>query len=108
MTLIVGTNGKFVIEPLPVVNRIRLHVLGISQSNTLLPALSFRVFESRLFSGGEPREFEPSQAIIDDVTGDGADDLILLCHDRALLYPQMTEDSAAASQQPPPPPLDKK
>lgn len=85
-----------------------LDVLGISQSNTLLPALSFRVFESRLFSGGEPREFEPSQAIIDDVTGDGADDLILLCHDRALLYPQMTEDSAAASQQPPPPPLDKK
>ncbi|MSR70063.1 MAG: hypothetical protein EXS17_06945 [Phycisphaerales bacterium] len=73
-----------------------LEVLGVSQSNTLLPALSFRVFESRLFSGGEPREFEPSQAIVKDVTGDGADDLLLMCHDRILLYPQMTATSAAA------------
>ncbi len=74
-----------------------LDVLGIGQSQTLIPALSFRVFESRLFSGGEPREFEPSQAIIRDVTGDGADDLVLMCHDRILLYPQMTKESAAAS-----------
>ena len=70
-----------------------LDVLGVSRANTLLPAISFRVFESRLFSGGEPREFEPSQAIIDDLTGDGADDLVLMCHDRILLYPQMTKDS---------------
>ena len=74
-----------------------LDVLGISQSHTLLPALSFRVFESRLFSGGEPREFEPSQAIIQDVSGDGSNDLILMCHDRILLYPQMTKASAAAT-----------
>ncbi|MSR43892.1 MAG: hypothetical protein EXS15_00830 [Phycisphaerales bacterium] len=74
-----------------------LDVLGVSAANILLPAVSFRVFESRLFSGGEPREFEPSQAMIDDVTGDGADDLILMCHDRILLYPQMTETSSAQS-----------
>ena len=78
-----------------------LDVLGISKSHTLLPALSFRVFESRLFSGGEPREFEPSQAIIQDVSGDGANDLILMCHDRILLYPQMTKASAAAAAAPP-------
>ncbi len=75
-----------------------LQVLGVSQSKTLLPAVSFRVYESRLFSGGEPRVFEPSQAMIEDVTGDGADDLLLMCHDRILLYPQMTQASAAAAQ----------
>lgn len=77
-----------------------LQVLGVSESKTLLPAVSFRVFESRLFSGGEPRVFEPSQALIEDVTGDGADDLMLMCHDRILLYPQMTQASAAAAQAP--------
>ncbi len=71
-----------------------LEVLGVSQAKSLLPAVSFRVFESRLFSGGEPREFEPSQALIEDVTGDGAADLILMCHDRILLYPQMTQASS--------------
>ncbi len=80
-----------------------LDVLGISQSHTLLPALSFRVFESRLFSGGEPREFEPSQAIIKDVSGDGSNDLILMCHDRILLYPQMTKTSATAAAAATPP-----
>ena len=46
------------------------------------------MFESRIFQGGEPREFEPSMAIVADVTGDGADDIVLLCHDRVLIYPQ--------------------
>ena len=77
-----------------------LDILGVSQGRNLLPAASFRVFESRLFSGGEPREFEPSQAIIADVTGDGSDDLILMCHDRILLYPQMTPSSAAGAATP--------
>lgn len=66
-----------------------LDILAISESMKLMPAQSFKIFESRLFSGGEPREFEPSQVIISDVTGDGAEDVILMCHDRVLLYPQM-------------------
>jgi len=53
-----------------------------------VPITRFKVFESRLFQGGEPREFEPSIALIADLTGDGADDVVLLCHDRVLLYPQ--------------------
>jgi hypothetical protein len=47
-----------------------------------------------MFSGGEPKEFQPSQVVVLDVTGDGADDVILLCHDRVLVYPQMTKDGA--------------
>ena len=50
-----------------------------------------RRFNTRFFTGGDSREFEPSQALIVDVTGDGANDLVLLAHDRILLYPQMTD-----------------
>jgi len=65
-----------------------LGVLSFSESGRLVPVTRFTVFESRLFQGGEPREFEPSMAVVDDVTGDGAADIVLLCHDRVLLYPQ--------------------
>jgi len=67
-----------------------LQVLTFTEAGRLLPAMSFQVFESRLFSGGEPRQFEPSQCEIADVTGDGANDLVLVAHDRLLIYPQMT------------------
>jgi len=77
-----------------------LDILAVSEGMKLMPAQSFRIFESRLFSGGEPREFEPSQVIIADVTGDGAEDVILMCHDRVLLYPQMRAEGAAASRTP--------
>lgn len=58
-----------------------------SPEGTLIPADRWKVFEQRTFRGntsfGEPRE-----AIIDDFTGDGRNDLVLLVHDRVLLYPQ--------------------
>jgi hypothetical protein len=67
-------------------------ILTVDPTERLRHALGFTVYESRLFSGGSTREYEPSQAIIADVTGDGAADLLLLCHDRVLLYPQMTQE----------------
>jgi hypothetical protein len=63
-------------------------ILSFSDQGRLHPMSSFKIFESKIFSAGEPREFEPRQAIIADVSGDGADDLILLTHDRILVYPQ--------------------
>ncbi|GAB4550150.1 MAG: hypothetical protein Tsb0013_11760 [Phycisphaerales bacterium] len=65
-------------------------VFAFSSSRKLYFATEFKVFESRLFSRGDSRSFEPSAAIIADVTGDGADDLILEVHDRYIIYPQMT------------------
>lgn len=70
-------------------------IFTFTESEQLLYATGFQVFESQLFSGGEPREFQPSEGHIADVTGDGRNDLILLCHDRVLIYPQMTRDNAA-------------
>lgn len=65
-------------------------IFTFTETGHMLYAIGFKVFESKIFSGGEPREFEPSEAYIADVTGDGANDLILLAHDRVLIYPQMT------------------
>lgn len=54
----------------------------------MLYAMGFKIFESRIFSGGEPREWQPSQVIISDLTNDGMNDVLLLSHDRLILYTQ--------------------
>jgi len=64
-------------------------VFTVTASRRLLLATEFKVFESRLFGRGDTREFEPSAAIIADLTGDGLQDLVLQVHDRYLVYPQM-------------------
>ncbi|MCA9296654.1 MAG: VCBS repeat-containing protein, partial [Phycisphaerales bacterium] len=66
-------------------------IFTFTETDQMLFATGFKVYESRLFSGGETREYQPSQAIIADLTGDGALDLVLLAHDRVLLYPQATQ-----------------
>jgi hypothetical protein len=73
-------------------------IFTFTEARRMLYATGFKVFESKLFSGGEPREYEPSECHIADLTGDGADDLILLSHDRVLIYPQMTPAAAKTVQ----------
>ena len=51
--------------------------------------LHFRVFETDEHQQGRKGEaLEPREAIVADVTGDGKKDLLLLVHDRVLIYPQ--------------------
>ena len=51
--------------------------------------MHFRVFEEKRFSSTRPTgSIEPREALIADVTNDGRADLILLAHDRVLVYPQ--------------------
>jgi len=52
-------------------------IFTLSASRKLYLATEFQVFESRLFNRGESREFEPSAAILSDLSGDGETDLIL-------------------------------
>ena len=66
-------------------------IFTLSSDRKLHYVTGFQVFESKIFSGGDAREYEPSEVYIADVTGDGADDLVLLSHDRVLIYPQMAE-----------------
>jgi hypothetical protein len=64
-------------------------IFTFSASRRLFFATEFEVFESRLFQGGESRSFEPSYAALADLTGDGAQDIMLEVHDRLIIYPQM-------------------
>ncbi len=52
--------------------------------------LYFKVFEiDQHFQGQRGPPQEPRETVIADVTGDGRNDLILLVHDRVLVYPQL-------------------
>jgi len=68
--------------------RQRLDLATFAENGSMLPATGFPIFETKIFSAGEVREFEPHQMLVADVTGDGRSDLVLLCHDRVLVYPQ--------------------
>jgi hypothetical protein len=72
-------------------------ILTFSASRKVYPATEFKVFESRLFTRGESREMEPSEAIVTDCTGDKKDDLLLVVHDRVIIYPQMTGAGGTAA-----------
>lgn len=54
----------------------------------LVPANRWPVFEERTFRSRRNDLPEPREAVIADVTGDGKNDLIVLVHDRILVYPQ--------------------
>lgn len=68
-------------------------IFTFSAARKLYLATEFEVFESRLFTRGSAREYEPSAALIADLTGDGKDDLALVVHDRVIVMPQMTEET---------------
>ncbi len=54
----------------------------------LVAANRWPIFEERTFRSRRGDLAEPREAVIADVTGDGRNDLIVLVHDRLLLYPQ--------------------
>ncbi|MFW6125332.1 MAG: FG-GAP repeat domain-containing protein, partial [Pirellulales bacterium] len=54
----------------------------------LLPAMHFKVFEKKSLARAPSGGLEPREAVAADVTGDGRTDLILLVHDRLIVYPQ--------------------
>ena len=63
-------------------------IFTYNKSGDMLHARGFQIFESKMFSGGDGREYQPNQLIITALTGDGKHDGVMLGHDRVLLYPQ--------------------
>ena len=61
------------------------------------PALGFPVFEKKTFSGGG-RGVEPRAILVRDFNGDGLDDVVLLIHDRWIMYPQQSMETAEDSR----------
>ena len=65
-----------------------LDVVVFDRDNQLLPVTRWQVFEERSFRGQRGTGNEPREAMIFDVTGDKKNDLIVVVHDRILVYPQ--------------------
>lgn len=58
------------------------------KNRKLVPGDRWQVFEQHTFRGTQNAMPEPRECAVADVTGDGKNDLIVLVHDRILVYPQ--------------------
>lgn len=65
-----------------------VEILDYDRQLGLRHALHFKVFQEKSLIGENVSTGEPREALIADVTGDERPDLILLAHDRVLIYPQ--------------------
>jgi hypothetical protein len=65
-----------------------LDLVFFSKQHKLVPGDRWQVFEQHTFRGADNALPEPRECAVADVTGDGKNDLIVLVHDRILVYPQ--------------------
>jgi hypothetical protein len=69
-----------------------IEILALDKSEAVfkpISALRFKVFEEKSYRDSQKRTtVEPREIQIDDVTGDGVEDLIIIVHDRIIIYPQ--------------------
>jgi hypothetical protein len=65
-----------------------LDLVTYEEPHNLVPATRWQVFEERTFRSRRTDLPEPREALIADFTGDGKNDLVVMVHDRLLLYPQ--------------------
>jgi len=65
-----------------------LDLVIFNAQHKLVPANRWRVFEERTFRSQRNTLPEPREAAVADVTGDKKNDLVVLVHDRILVYPQ--------------------
>jgi hypothetical protein len=66
-----------------------VQIVTRAADGSLKPAIGFKVYEEKGFGkSGRQGGIQPREGLIADVTGDGRADLLLLSHDRILLYPQ--------------------
>ena len=68
--------------------RNNLDIVSFDSHHKLVPAIRWQVFEAHTFRGAANAVPEPREALVSDVTGDRKNDLIVLVHDRILVYPQ--------------------
>ena len=69
------------------VKKAAIEILTNTPTGELIRAVRFQVFEGKHFSEEPDTYGEPREVLIADVTGDGNDDLVLIVHDRLLVYP---------------------
>ncbi len=65
-----------------------LDMVNFTRRHKLEPFERWQVFEEHTFRNSTDSLPEPREAIVTDVTGDGKNDLVVVVHDRLLVYPQ--------------------
>ena len=65
-----------------------LDLVIFDKNHKLVPGDRWQVFEQHTFRGAQNALPEPRECAVGDVTGDKKNDLIVLVHDRILVYPQ--------------------
>jgi hypothetical protein len=65
-----------------------LDIVMFDTHHKLVPGDRWQVFEQHTFRGSADALPEPREALAADVTGDKKNDLIMVVHDRILVYPQ--------------------
>jgi hypothetical protein len=65
-----------------------LDLVAFDSNRKLVAANRWQVFEQHTFRSRDNALPEPREAVVSDVTGDKKNDLIVLVHDRILVYPQ--------------------
>ncbi len=72
--------------------RNHIEILALAGEGQVTPAMRFKVFEQKSYRDSSrqsgQRTIEPRELKVSDVTGDGRDDLIIMVHDRIIIYPQ--------------------
>lgn len=72
--------------------RNHIEILAPDGEGKVTPAMRFRVFEQKSYRDSSrqsgQRTVEPRELKVSDVTGDGRGDLIIMVHDRIIIYPQ--------------------
>ncbi len=64
-----------------------LEVLTTPPGGGFVKAVRFQVFQGKRFSDAPDSRGEPREAMIGDVTDDGIDDVVIVVHDRLIIYP---------------------
>jgi hypothetical protein len=65
-----------------------IDLVFFDKNRKLVPGDRWQVFEQHTFRGAQNALPEPRECAVADVTGDKKNDLIVLVHDRILVYPQ--------------------
>jgi len=78
-----------------------LELLSWDGAGALRRICRFTVFEKKLFRGRRQGGNEPRQVLLADLTGDGRTDIVLLIHDRIVLYPQIVPPPPGPAPAPP-------
>lgn len=65
-----------------------MEIVGVQEDKSWKSLLHFPVFDRNThYQGRSGSSHEPREIILSDITGTGLDDILLLVHDRLLLYP---------------------